>query len=88
MQTNPQIALAWLALVAWTALIAGLSGGDFSHHETSRFLVPFLRWVWPGISSASLELAQVAVRKGAHLAEYAVLAGLAVRAVWVSCSLP
>jgi len=51
-----------------------------SSEHTSRFLVPFLRWLSPGISEATLATAQLFVRKCAHVGEYAILAALFFRA--------
>lgn len=52
-----------------------------SSEHTSRFLVPFLRWLIPDITESTLFIAQLFVRKCAHLAEYAVLAVLFFRAL-------
>ena len=51
-----------------------------SAEHTSRFIGPFLRWVAPDISTATVESIQLLVRKCAHLAEYAILAALLYRA--------
>jgi VanZ family protein len=47
-----------------------------SHRHTSRFLVPFLRWLWPGISGSTLDQVHLVVRKAGHVSEYAILAAL------------
>jgi len=52
-----------------------------SAEHTSRFIGPFLRWVAPDISTATVESIQLLVRKCAHLAEYAILAALFYRAL-------
>jgi len=52
-----------------------------SAENTSRFLVPFLRWLRPDISVAAIETIHFLIRKGAHLAEYAIFAALLWRAV-------
>jgi VanZ family protein len=44
--------------------------------NTSRYLVPFLHWLNPTISQASVEQIHFIVRKGGHLSEYAILATL------------
>lgn len=51
-----------------------------SAEHTSRFLVPFLRWLKPDISAASIAQIHFIIRKAAHLAEYAILAVLLWRA--------
>ena len=64
------------------------SSEEFSAQTTSRFLVPFLRWLDPEIAWQTIRDIHTAIRKGAHLAEYAVLAGLAFRAFRVSLDIP
>jgi hypothetical protein len=61
-------------------LIFFASGDLMSAEHTSRFLVPFLRWIAPDISLAMIASIQSVIRKGAHLAEYAILAALLRRA--------
>ncbi len=72
---------AWLLLLVWFAAIWAFSGEAFSAHSTSRFLGPLLRWLFSEISAAELRSFQFAVRKGAHVFEYAVLSLLAYRAL-------
>lgn len=62
------------------ALIFFGSGPVGANQNTSRFLVPMLRWLVPGISDESLRRTQVLVRKTGHLTEYAVLSALLLRA--------
>ena len=50
-----------------------------SGEHTSRFLVPFLRWLNPDISPAALAQVNFLVRKAAHVTEYAILAALLFR---------
>jgi VanZ family protein len=52
-----------------------------SAEHTSRFLVPFLRWLDPQISFATLNAIQFGIRKLGHLTEYAILAMLLWRAL-------
>lgn len=58
------------------ALIFIGSTDILSAEHTSRFLVPFLRWLDPHISWATLNALQLAIRKLGHLTEYAILAAL------------
>ena len=67
--------------ILWMALIFLGSTDVLSAEHTSRFLVPFLRWLDPQISLAALNAIQVGVRKVGHLTEYAILAMLLWRAV-------
>jgi len=52
-----------------------------SAEHTSRFLVPFLRWLDPQISLTALAQIQFGLRKLGHLTEYAILAMLLWRAL-------
>jgi VanZ family protein len=52
-----------------------------SAEHTSRFLIPFLRWLDPTISYGTIRAIHFALRKVAHFAEYAILAGLLWRAL-------
>jgi VanZ family protein len=72
---------SWLPVAAWMAFIFAGSTDAFSSGQTSRFIGPFLRWLWPGLSDAAVESAVFWIRKAAHVTEYAVLAGLWWRAL-------
>ena len=74
-------ASAWLAVLVWIALITTFSGEGFSKASTTGFLGPLLRWLIPAAHPETLETIHFAVRKGAHAAEYAVLALLAFHAL-------
>jgi VanZ family protein len=63
------------------SLIFGFSTDVGSSHRTSRIIGPVLRWLIPDISDEAVERVQMAARKGGHLTEYAILAGLAWRAL-------
>ena len=71
----------WVPAMLWMALIFIGSTDILSAEHTSRFLVPFLRWLDPHISWAALNTIQIAIRKLGHLTEYAILAGLLWRAL-------
>jgi len=66
----------WMPAILWMALIFLGSTDILSAEHTSRFLVPFLRWIDPQISLAALNMIQVLIRKLGHLTEYAILAAL------------
>jgi VanZ family protein len=70
----------WLPVIAWVLLIFAASGDLMSAEHTSRFIGPFLRWLVPDITDATIAAVQLFARKCAHLAEYAVLAALVCRA--------
>ncbi len=75
-----ELALAWLWVAAWIALVQIFAGGWFAASETSRFIGPLLHWLLPGADPMSVEAAHFAIRKAAHFVEYAILALLALRA--------
>lgn len=70
----------WLPLLLWLGVIFIGSTDLMSAEHTSRFIVPFVRWLKPDISLETLASIHFIVRKGAHLSEYAVLALLLLRA--------
>ena len=67
---------SWLPVLLWMVLIYTASGDLLSSEHTSRFLVPVLRWIKPDISGATIAQIHFLLRKGAHLAEYGILAVL------------
>jgi len=71
----------WMPAIVWMAVIFLGSTDMLSAAHTSRFLVPFLRWLDPQISLAALNAIQFGIRKLAHLTEYAILAALLWRAL-------
>ena len=73
--------MAWLAVGIWAFVVLGLGSNSFSQESTSRYLGPLLRWLLPALSADALRDVEHAIRKAAHLVEYAVLAVLAYRAL-------
>ena len=71
----------WLPVVIWLGVIFVGSTDVLSAEHTSRFLVPFLRWLDPHISLVEINSIQSAIRKLAHLVEYLILAALFWRAL-------
>jgi VanZ family protein len=74
----------WVPVIVWMVLIFFGSTDVLSAEHTSRFLVPFLRWLDPQISWNAIRQIHFAVRKLGHLTEYAILAALLWRALRVS----
>ncbi|MDP9099840.1 MAG: VanZ family protein [Verrucomicrobiota bacterium] len=70
----------WLPVLAWMLFIFIGSTDLLSAEHTSRFIAPFLRWLAPNVSDATVASVQLVVRKCAHLAEYAILTALFFRA--------
>jgi hypothetical protein len=61
-------------------LIFSASSDTLSFQHTSRFLGPLIHWLLPGLSREATHDLLVAVRKGAHVSEFALLSLLAWRA--------
>jgi VanZ family protein len=70
----------WLPVLLWMILIFVGSTDLMSAEHTSRFLVPFLRWLAPDLSGEAVATIQLLIRKCAHVAEYAILAAFLLRA--------
>lgn len=71
----------WLAVVAWAILILLLSTDWFGGEQTGAVLLPILRWLFPAATPETLGILHGAVRKAAHVAEYAVFGALLLRAL-------
>ena len=76
--------LAWCAVVACIAMIFAFSTDAFSSQETSGFLRTLMRWLWPDLDWRTAHSINRWIRKTAHFTEYALLALLACRAIWLS----
>jgi VanZ family protein len=70
----------WLPVLIWLGLIFVGSTDVMSAEQTSRFIAPFLRWLKPGVTAATVTQVQFFARKAAHLGEYAILAMVLSRA--------
>src|SRR5438045_8349714 len=71
----------WLPLLIWLGVIFIGSTSVMSAEHTSRYIVPFLLWLKPGMSPGAIWTILVVARKCAHVTEYAILALLLWRAV-------
>jgi len=71
----------WLPLGIWLALMFVASTNIMSSEHTSRYMVPFLLWLKPGMSPKTIWIIIVVVRKCAHVTEYAIFALLLWRAL-------
>jgi len=71
----------WLPLLIWFGVMFVGSTNLMSSEHTSRYIVPFLLWLKPGISPNTMWIILVAVRKCAHVTEYAILAFLLWRSL-------
>src|SRR5437763_15070329 len=71
----------WLPLPIWLGVIFVGSTSVMSAEHMSRYVVPFLLWLKPGMSPAAIWTILVVDRECAHVTEYAVLALLTWRAL-------
>jgi VanZ family protein len=77
----PQFVSKWMPVIAWMLLMFAGSTDVLSAEHTSRFLVPFLRWLDPTISIHTIDAIHFTLRKIGHFTEYAILAALLWRAL-------
>ncbi len=71
---------AYAPLFLWIGVIFFLSSGSGSSAETSRIIGPLIAFFFPNADEGTVALVHAAVRKAAHVTEYAILAALASRA--------
>jgi VanZ like family len=71
----------WLPLLIWLGVIFVGSTSVMSAEHTSRYIVPFLLWLKPGMSPHAIWIILVVTRKCTHVIEYTVLALLLWRAL-------
>jgi len=71
----------WLLLLIWLCVIFIGSTDLLSAEQTSRFIVPILLWLKPGMAPETTWVILVIMRKFAHVCEYAILALLLWRAL-------
>lgn len=78
----------WLPLLIWVVVMFIGSTDLLSADHTSRFIVPMLLWLKPDASPETVRAVAFAIRKCAHLCEYAILALLLWRALHGSLPRP
>jgi VanZ family protein len=71
----------WVPVLIMMALIFSASTDVMSEHRTSRFIVPFLHWLLPGLSEQTIGSIHYAIRKSGHVTEYGILGILFWRAL-------
>ena len=71
-------------MLLWAAFVWGLGGDSLSNQQTSRIIGPLIDWLFPDLSWQDKGAVLYTIRKGAHVVEYAVLALLSLRALWLS----
>jgi VanZ family protein len=70
----------WLPVILWMGVMFWMSTGTFSSDHTSRFIVPFLNFLFPWLSSQDVDMLHEATRKTVHIVEYFILGLLLFRA--------
>jgi VanZ family protein len=81
--TPVALAAAWGPVLVWLVVIFSLSSDQFSDVNTAAWLSAPLVSVF-GVAPASIETANLIVRKTAHFVEYALLGMLTLRALRAS----
>jgi VanZ family protein len=69
----------WLPLLVWVVITHLFSTDSFSANESSRIIVPVLRFLFPDMSMAGIEILHAVIRKAGHVSEYFIMGLLAYR---------
>jgi VanZ family protein len=77
----------WLPPIAWMALIAWFSSDAWSADRTGGAFAPVVTWLLPWATPADAVALHKAIRKLAHVTEYAVLAWLWTHALGIGTTL-
>lgn len=76
---------SWVLALLWTLVIAAESTDTFSSSNTSRFIYPFLNWLFGPLDFVKYQFWNGVARKCGHVIGYAILCWLffrAFRATW------
>jgi VanZ family protein len=71
----------WWPALLWAVVISAFSTGVFTSDNTSRIIVPVLRWFFPHASQQTLFLLHYFIRKTGHVTEYFILSLLVLRGI-------
>jgi VanZ family protein len=71
----------WAPLLVWILVIYVFSTDIFSSSETSKIIVPILRFFFPHLAPQELNLWHGVIRKLAHITEYFILALFTYRSI-------
>jgi VanZ family protein len=66
----------WWPAIVWAGAIFFFSTRVFGGESTSRFIIPFLRWLLPSAEMPTLWQLHFLIRKSAHVANYFVFSWL------------
>lgn len=77
-KTRPEF---WLPVIVWLFVIFLFSTDTFSAGNTSRFILPLLKYLFPGSGAEWLEFLHNSIRKAGHMTEYFILAVLTHRSI-------
>jgi len=69
----------WMPPLIWMVIISPLNG-LFTAENTSSFLEPILKWLFPQATSETIHSLHILIRKISHFLEYALLTYLWFRA--------
>jgi VanZ family protein len=69
----------WWPAIVWAIAISGFSTGAFTSENTSRFIIPVLRFLLPHASVDTLAFLHHIIRKCAHFTEYFIFSLLVLR---------
>lgn len=70
----------WIPVLLWMGFTFVMSTSLFSAENTSKFIVPILKFLMPSITHHQIVLVHELIRKLAHLTEYFILSLLLFRA--------
>lgn len=68
-------------MLVWLIVMFLFSTDAFSSNETSKIIVPILKFFFPGLSAAQLDIGHAVIRKLAHITEYFILTIFTYRSI-------
>jgi VanZ family protein len=71
----------WWPAILWAIVISSFSTETFTSENTSRVIIPVLRWFLPHAMPETLSLIHHVIRKSGHFTEYFVLSLLLLHAL-------
>jgi VanZ family protein len=71
----------WIPIIVWLIVMFVFSTDMMSSSETSRFIVPVLKFLFPGLTEPGISFWHAVIRKLGHVTEYFILATFVYRAL-------